>query len=112
VAEADGAGSSGGVRGEQGAILGGAELGWGPGPDLTRVSTTEGERRDGLSPFLFDLPKLALTHNRATLAHTRSEGVAIARRTSGPGLSSVIAENPVLRQLPEPLVRDADSSSI
>jgi hypothetical protein len=36
VAEADVAGCSGGVYGEQGAILGGAELGWGPGPDLCR----------------------------------------------------------------------------
>jgi hypothetical protein len=32
------------------------------------------ERRNGLSPFLFDLPKLALVHNRATLAHTRIGG--------------------------------------
>ena len=36
VAEAEGAGGFGGVYGEQGAILGGAELGWGPGPDLPR----------------------------------------------------------------------------
>ena len=74
MAEADGAGGSGGVYGEQGAILDGAELGWGPGPDLTGFQQQKGERRNGLSPFLFDLPNLALAHNRATLAHTRIGG--------------------------------------
>jgi hypothetical protein len=49
VAEADGAGGSGGVYGEQGAILAGAELGWDQGPDLTGFQQQRG--KGATAPF-------------------------------------------------------------